>query len=93
MYICCVCTYSLCFSAPPFIPECFGDLNDEKTFFTVFCNTSSDSQSIVGATYSINGIDSGDGMCVCVCVCVCVHSVGAISHSYLPTCHWSGTPE
>ena len=74
---------SLHFSAIGFIPECFGDLNDEKT---VICNTSSHSQSIVGATYSINGINSGDGECVCLCVRAGVCGSGACGLVYVCMC-------
>ena len=51
-----------CFStAPPFEPTCEAIANDNQTHFIVTCDTAEGSQTIVGATYSVNGNDMGEG--------------------------------
>ena len=44
-----------------FAPSCTGEFNDDNSVFTITCVTPDGSQTIAGATYSVNGNDMGAG--------------------------------
>ena len=55
----------LLFSALIFIfaPNCTGDFTETQDEYVISCTTPTGTQQIIGAQYSINGVDQGTGMC------------------------------
>ena len=51
------------FSQPgQFQPSCGRNFNNDNTVFTIDCTAPPGTDSIAGATYSVNGIDMGSGI-------------------------------
>ena len=45
----------------PGFAQCTGDFNDDNSLFIINCAAFDDSETIVSATYSLNGNDMGTG--------------------------------
>ena len=52
---------TMSFAALGFEPICSGEFNVDGTMFIISCSTSDGSQTILSATYSLNGNDMGAG--------------------------------